>query len=169
MSATIAPSRSATSSKTTLSSTAWLSVSCTIAIEPTRRTASSSAALASALSIRRACSRSRAATVCRLFFTRWWISRMVASLVTSSRSRLRRSVTSRTSTSAPISRPCGRSGMARTISDTESVPISASRLARPPSTALSVSSSGRSRGGTSSRVTSLRRSPSRSPEWPSRR
>ena len=46
-SVTIRPSRSAISSKSTCSSTAWLSVSCTIAIEPTRRTASSSAALAS--------------------------------------------------------------------------------------------------------------------------
>ena len=45
-SVTIAPSRSAISSKVTLSSTAWLRVSCTIAIEPTRRTASSRAALA---------------------------------------------------------------------------------------------------------------------------
>ena len=36
---------------------------------------------ASGTSIRRACSRSSAATVCRLFFTRWWISRIVASLV----------------------------------------------------------------------------------------
>ena len=43
-SVTIRPSRSAISSKSTCSSTAWLSVSCTIAIEPTRRTASSSAA-----------------------------------------------------------------------------------------------------------------------------
>ena len=84
---------------------------------------------------------------------------MVASLVTSSRSRRRRSVTSRTSTSAPMCSPCGRSGMARTISETDSVPISVSRWARPPSTALSVSSSGRRRGGTSSRVTSASTQP----------
>ena len=95
-SVTIWPSRSAISSKPTSSSAAALSVSCTIAIVPTRRTASSRAAFASGASIRRACSRSSAATVCRLFFTRWWISRIVASLVTSSRSRRRRSVTSRT-------------------------------------------------------------------------
>jgi len=50
----MAPSRSAISSKATSSSTSWLSVSCTIAIEPTRRTASSSASLASTESIRRA-------------------------------------------------------------------------------------------------------------------
>ena len=43
-SATITRSRSATSSKSTCSSKFWLSVSCTMAIEPTRRTASSSAA-----------------------------------------------------------------------------------------------------------------------------
>ena len=90
-------------------------------MEPTRRTASSSADLASAESIRRAWRRSSAATVWRLFFTRWWISRMVASLVTSSRSRRRRSLTSRTSTSAPIRVPCGRSGIDRTISATEDV------------------------------------------------
>ncbi len=118
-SVTIVPSRSAMSSKSTFSSTSWLSVSWTIAIEPTRRTASSSAAFASGESIRRAWSRSRAATVWRLFFTRWWISRIVASLVTSSRSRRRRSVTSRTSTSAPMCSPSGRSGIDLTISATE--------------------------------------------------
>ena len=50
-----------------------------------------SAARASPSGSRRACSRSSAATVCRLFFTRWWISRIVASLVSSSRSRRRSS------------------------------------------------------------------------------
>ena len=55
----------------------------------------------------RACSRSSAATVCRLFFTRWWISRIVASLLSRARSRRRRSVTSRTSTSAPAASPRG--------------------------------------------------------------
>ena len=69
-------------------------------------------------SIRRACSRSSAATVCRLFFTRWWISRMVVSLVTSSRSRRRRSVTSRSRITPPMCSPSGRSGIARTISAT---------------------------------------------------
>ena len=57
-------------SKSTVSSTVWDSVSCTIAMEPTRRTASSSAARPPAGPIRRACSRNKAATVCRLFFTR---------------------------------------------------------------------------------------------------
>ena len=134
--------------------TPWLSVSCTIAIEPTRRTASSSAAGASGLSIRRAWSRSSAATVCRLFFTRWWISRIVASLVISSRSRLRRSVTSRSSTSAPMRSPCGRSGMR--AHDQRTVVACRPRCraaSRPPSTALSVSSSGRGRR-TSARVVS---------------
>ena len=110
-------------------------------------------------SIRRACSRSSAATVCRLFFTRWWISRIVVSLVTSSRSRRRRSVTSRTRISAPMCSPAGRSGMARTIRATDSVPSSVSWLTRPPSTALSVSSSGRWRCGTSSRVRSVSTQP----------
>ena len=109
-------SRSVTSSKSTVSSKAWLSVSWTTAIAPTRRTASSSATRPSGTSIRRACSRSRAATVWRLFFTRWWISRMVASLVTSSRSRRRRSVTSRSSTSPPVCSPVGLSGIERRIS-----------------------------------------------------
>ena len=47
----------------------------------TRRIASPSASSASGDATRRDCSRSSAATVCRLFFTRWWISRIVASLV----------------------------------------------------------------------------------------
>jgi hypothetical protein len=38
-----------------------------------------------------ACSRSSDEIVCRLFFTRWWISRMVASFDSSSRSALRSS------------------------------------------------------------------------------
>ena len=54
----------------TVSSTDWLSVSWTTAIVLTRRTASSSAARASGLAIRRLCSRSSAATDWRLFFTR---------------------------------------------------------------------------------------------------
>ncbi len=59
------------------------SVSCTSAIDATRRIDSSSAIRASGTDVRRACSRSSAATVCRLFFTRWWISRIVASLLMS--------------------------------------------------------------------------------------
>ena len=80
-------SRSTIPSKSTRSSSDTASVSCTIAIEATRRTDSSSAVRAAGDSTRRACSRSSAATVCRLFFTRWWISRMVASLLSSCRSR----------------------------------------------------------------------------------
>ena len=105
---------SRTSSTSTTSSRLPASVSCTTAIDATRRTDSSSAARAAGSVIRRACSRSSAATVCRLFFTRWWISRIVASLVSSARSRRRTSVTSRTSTSAPASPPGACSGRART-------------------------------------------------------
>ena len=47
----------------------------------TRSSASASASFASAVDARRAWRRSSAATVCRLFFTRWWISRIVASLL----------------------------------------------------------------------------------------
>ncbi len=105
--------RSTMPSNSTASSLDIDSVSCTRAIDATRRTDSSSAALAAGMPTRRACRRSRAATVCRLFFTRWWISRMVASLVISARSRRRTSVMSRTSTSAPIGTPAGISGNAR--------------------------------------------------------
>ena len=59
-----------------------------------------------------ACSRSSDEIVCRLFFTRWWISRIVASFESSRRSRRRSSVTSRSSTSAPVTAPCSSSGMA---------------------------------------------------------
>ena len=67
---TIRSSPSATRSNSTISSKACDSVSCTIAIEATRDIASFSATCASGDSIRRACIRSSAATVCRLFFTR---------------------------------------------------------------------------------------------------
>ncbi len=93
--------RSTTSSRLTSSSTDIDSASCTSAIDDTRRTDSISASRPSALLVRRACSRSSAATVCRLFFTRWWISRIVASLDSSARSRRLTSVTSRISTAAP--------------------------------------------------------------------
>ena len=69
-SATISATRSATSSKSTCSSKDSDSVSCTIAIDPTRRTASASAAWPSGTVIRRPCIRSNAATVCKLFLTR---------------------------------------------------------------------------------------------------
>ena len=78
-----------------------------------RRTDSDTAALASGFSSRRACSRSSDEIVCRLFFTRWWISRIVASLLISSRSRLRRSVTSRTSSTPPAISPPARIGRQR--------------------------------------------------------
>ena len=63
--------RSMTSSRFTSSSTDIDSASCTRAMDDTRRTDSISASRPSALLVRRACSRSSAATVCRLFFTRW--------------------------------------------------------------------------------------------------
>ena len=72
-----------------------------------RRSASSNAIRpwASSASSLRAWRRRRDEIVWRLFFTRWWTSRMVASLVSSSRSRRRRSVTSRTRIAAPVSSP----------------------------------------------------------------
>ena len=76
-------------------------MSCTVAMEAARSTASPSARRTSSLPLRRACMRSSEAMVCRLFLTRWWTSRMVASLTPSSRSRRRASVRSSTSTSAP--------------------------------------------------------------------
>ena len=90
------------------------SVSCTIAIERIRRSDSSSAACASGDCSRRPWSRSSAAIVWRLFFTRWWISRIVASFDSSIRSRRRRSVTSRSSTSTPTISSPSSSGIACT-------------------------------------------------------
>ena len=84
----------------------------TRAIVRIRRTDSDTAAFASGFVSRRACRRSSDEIVCRLFFTRWWISRIVASLLSSSRSRLRSSVTSRTSSTPPATSSAGR-GSAR--------------------------------------------------------
>ena len=80
-------------------------VSWTRAIDWIRRTDSATASLASSEPVRRAWSCRSDEIVCRLFFTRWWISRMVASLESRSRSRWRTSVTSRNSTTAPDT-PC---------------------------------------------------------------
>ncbi len=55
--------------------------------------------------------------VWRLFFTRWWISRMVASLVINSRSRRRSSVTSRQEHQRTDAGALGSSGMARELDD----------------------------------------------------
>ncbi|CAM5651393.1 hypothetical protein STENM327S_03155 [Streptomyces tendae] len=120
-------------------------------IEPTRRTASSSASRPRSDSMRRACSRNRAATVWRLFFTRWWISRMVASLVINSRSRRRSSVTSLRSTSEPMRVPLGLSGMARNWITPSCASISNSRGAQPLATLARASSTG-PRDGASSAV-----------------
>ena len=80
-------------------------------MEEIRATDSSMAVRASGESMRRACKRSSEEIVCRLFFTRWWISRMVASLDNSSRSRRRSSLMSRMSTTAPVASPRSRRGM----------------------------------------------------------
>ena len=164
----IMATRSAMSSKSTTSSGAWDSVSCTTAIDPTRRTASSSAARASGARSRLDCRRSRAATVCRLFFTRWWISLMVASLVISSRSRRRSSVTSRTRTSAPVRLPPTISGIDRSWTTEPFPSTSASRGARPAATTISDSSSGSSEAHRPA-VTTLSSAPIRSAARPSRR
>ena len=77
-----------------------------MAIVRMRRTDSATAALASSATCsRRPCSRSSDEIVCRLFFTRWWISRIVASFDSSSRSRWRSSVTSRSSSTPPVTSP----------------------------------------------------------------
>jgi hypothetical protein len=92
-----------------------------------RRTDSSdTAAFASSEFSRRACRRSSDEIVCRLFFTRWWISRIVASFDSSSLSRLRTSVTSRTSSRPPVTAlswptPVASTGMHRTSRMTSDV------------------------------------------------
>ena len=62
---------------------------------------------------RRACRRSSDEIVCKLFFTRWWISRIVASFESNSRSRLRSSVTSRIKSTPPVTTPFSTIGMHR--------------------------------------------------------
>ena len=120
-----------TSTKATSSPAPCDSVSCTKAIDRMRRTDSSMACLASGLSSRRPCSRSSDEIVCRLFFTRWWISRIVASLDSSSRSRRRSSEMSRSSTTAPLAAPRSSSGMHR-ISTTTSLPRDSSSVTGEP-------------------------------------
>ena len=85
-----------------------------------------SPACASFDSNRRPWSRSSAAIVWRLFFTRWWISRIVASFDISIRSRRRRSVTSRMSTTTPVVRFCSTCGIARMRIDVSARSISSS-------------------------------------------
>ena len=117
---------------------------------------------------RRACSRSSAATVCRLFFTRWWISRIVASLVISSRSRRRSSVTSRISTSAPI-RAAADDQRDRPQLDDRAARLHLGLARRPAArTTISDSSIGSSRSH-SAAVTSPSSAPTRSAARPSRR
>ena len=96
------------------------------------------------------------------------LARMVASLVISSRSRRRSSVTSRTRISAPVRSPPTMSGMARSWT-TEPLPsISASRGARPQATSISDSSTG-SPGLHSLAVSGPSSAPTRSVARPSRR
>ena len=105
------------SSKRTSSLASRDSVSCTSAIARMRRSDSSIAACASGDCKRRPCNRNSAAIVCRLFLTRWWISRIVASFDMSNRSRRRRSVASRRSTSTPTTSSFSSCGIARRSSD----------------------------------------------------
>ena len=111
--------------------------------------------------------RSSDATVCRLFFTRWWISRIVASLVMSSCSWCRNSVTSRTSTMAPTRSPRWRIGMVRSVTVTPRASMSVRHGARPVTTSGSDSST-TSLPVSSPVVTSASDSPSSSPSNPMR-
>ena len=131
----ILTTRLATSAMSTAPSNSSVRVSWTRAIEVIRRTESSRAATACGWSPSlRAWSRSRDATVWRLFLTRWWTSRMVASRREMTRSRRRSSVASRTSTRAPR-RPVSRSsGTTRTSVTAPAASISDS-TGRPPAMA----------------------------------
>jgi len=101
-----------TSLKSTCSSIVSERVWWTSAIVATRLWAFSRAARVSSLAARLDCILSRAETVWRLFLTRWLTSRIVASLLTSSCSRLRSSVTSRHMTIPPRCLPRSRNGTA---------------------------------------------------------
>ena len=128
------------SSKSSASSSDWLSASWTTAMTDTRRIASSIADFASVDDARRDCRRSSADTVCRLFFTRWCISRMSASRLSSSRSRRRISDTSRPRMTAPVRLPSRMSGIDRRAMLTRPDSISVRHGARPVSTSGSDSS-----------------------------
>ena len=93
---------------------------------------------------------------------------MVASLVISSRSRCRSSVTSRTSTSAPVRRPFTTSGMARSWTTEPFPSTSVSRGARPLAVTMSESSVGRP-GAHSRAVSGPSSAPTRSAARPSLR
>ena len=131
-----------TLSKSTISSTVWLSPSCTIAMVCTRRCASASSFLTSWDLVLRAWSRSSADTDCRLFFTRWWISEIAASLVCSSFSRRRSSVTSRHSTMPPVLPFASYSGSERIETAERFASSSESTAALPLNTNGSVSGTG---------------------------
>ena len=93
---------------------------------------------------------------------------MVASLVTSSRSRRRSSVTSRSRISAPTCSPSARNGIARRNSVTSPLSTSTSAAALPVTTAASCSSTNWL-PRISSPVTAISRLPTRSVISPSRR
>ena len=130
------------------------SASCTSAIVRIRRTDSPTAEIASGCVRRRACRRSSEEIVCRLFLTRWWISRIVASLLSSSRSRLRSSVTSRSSRTPPVTWSPVRNGHA---------PAQQRDARRPVRTPRSPVRDARTPGGRDRRGTRARPAASRSP------
>jgi hypothetical protein len=117
-----------------------------------RRTVWSITAFASSDCTRRPARRSSDEIVWRLFFTRWWISRIVASFDRRRRSRRRSSEMSRNSTTAPDTTPCSSSGMQRRSTVT-SGPRSSSCVTGP-------GIANASRTGASSRPNSSSRIPS---------
>ena len=94
---------------------------------------------------------------------------MVASLVTSWRSLLRRSLTSRQSTMAPTRSRSASSGSTRTIRCASPLTSSVRRALRPDSTEPTESSTGSGPAGNSAAVSVGRCSSTRSPISPSRR
>ncbi|SHV06141.1 Uncharacterised protein [Mycobacteroides abscessus subsp. abscessus] len=105
-----------------------------------------------------------------MFFTRWWISRIVASLDNSARSRRLTSVTSRVSSNAPSDAPRAMSGSVRI--NTAAPPASTSiRMLGPPASTsrMCAASSWPSKGSEiSGFVTSIRLWPCRSLAKPMR-
>ena len=79
--------------------------------------------------------------VCRLFLTRWWTSRMAASLDRRSRSSRRTSVTSRSRITAPVTERCESSGMQWTRTMTSGRRSTSSTTGRPVASAHSTADS----------------------------
>ena len=120
-------------------------ISCTSAMERTRRSASCSATRAARSPTRRACRLSSDEIVCRLFLTRWCTSRMAASLDSSNRSSRRTSVTSRSRIMAPVTTPWESSGMQCTSTMTSGRRSTSSTTGRPVARAHSTADSSMSR------------------------